>query len=286
MNISTALKHRILTAVILIPLIILTIFGTSYFLYALIAAVISLAAAWEWTRLMNLSSVKERLFYIIILGFIIIISYLLHLWKKPPVYLCLFFLSLSLWWFFAFYIIYRYNSGNPFKIFNQFLYGLIGLFIIYSFWFGLVVMRNIQPNGSWGVLLFLLLIWLADASAYFYGIRYGQKKLAPKVSPGKTVEGLWGELGISFMAIFIVAVFVSPEIHQFLLLLFFGMLSVVVSIIGDLFISVLKRQRGLKDTGQLLPGHGGLLDRVDSLLAAVPVFTLGFILFQQSLGAI
>lgn len=286
MNMSNALKQRILTSVILIPVILILLFLTPLFLYAVIVALISLFAAWEWTRLMNISSRMERVIYLFILSLIIIFSYLLHLWKKELIYQSSVFLLASFWWLIALFIIYRYNHGYSVKIFNRYFYGFIGILLIYSFWLGLIVIRTMSPRGSFWVLVLLVLIWFADSSAYFCGIRYGKRKLAPKVSPGKTLEGLYGELAFSFILIIIIVDLMALEITQFLILLLFGMLTVIASIIGDLFISVLKRQRGLKDTGQLLPGHGGLLDRIDSLLAAVPVFTLGLILFRISLNSL
>jgi phosphatidate cytidylyltransferase len=286
MNIPTALKQRILTSLILIPVVLILLFLTPNFLYASIVAAISLYAAWEWTRLMNISSFNERVIYLVILGLLIIFSYLFHLWKKELIYQSAIFLLASLWWLIALFFIFRYNRGDSVKIFNRYFYGFIGILLIYSFWLGLVVIRTMSPRGSFWVLVLLVLIWFADSSAYFCGIRYGTRKLVPKVSPGKTLEGLYGQLAFSLIAIIIIADLIAPNTTQFLILLLFGMLTVIASIIGDLFISVLKRQRGLKDTGQILPGHGGLLDRIDSLLGAVPVFTLGLILFRISLNSL
>ena len=128
--------------------------------------------------------------------------------------------------------------------------------------------------GAGYVLFLLFLIWIADSGAYFTGRRWGQRKLALSISPGKTWEGVWGAslAALVFAMLGAVVLEVRMPWPGFVIL---SMVTVGFSIAGDLFESMLKRQRGLKDSGSLLPGHGGVLDRVDSLTAAVPVFLLG-----------
>ena len=119
---------------------------------------------------------------------------------------------------------------------------------------------------------FLVLIWLADISAFFVGKKWGSTKLAPEISPGKTVVGMYGALVSGLVCAAILSLIYGFQLmiaSDFILL---SVLAVLISIYGDLFISVVKRQRGVKDSGSLLPGHGGILDRIDSLIAAIPFF--------------
>jgi phosphatidate cytidylyltransferase len=129
--------------------------------------------------------------------------------------------------------------------------------------------------GAMQVLYLVLLIWLADIAAYFSGKRWGLTKLLPEISPGKTVEGLYGALAAA--AIFAAAVAAFKEFKLIMLgdFVFLSIVTVLISVVGDLFESWAKRVRGVKDSGTLLPGHGGMLDRIDSLLAAVSVFYVG-----------
>jgi phosphatidate cytidylyltransferase len=143
-------------------------------------------------------------------------------------------------------------------------------------WFALGWIR-VQPEGSWLILLLLLIVWAADTGAYFSGRAFGKRKLAPHISPGKTMAGLYGGL-IAAPLIALLAVKLMPiEAIEPVRLVMLSLVTVLVSVGGDLMISLHKRTSGYKDSGNLLPGHGGILDRLDSLLAAAPFFALGLL---------
>jgi phosphatidate cytidylyltransferase len=127
-------------------------------------------------------------------------------------------------------------------------------------------------------LYFLILIWAADISAYFSGKKYGKTKLAPEISPGKTVEGMYGALVIGVVCAIVLSLINGFGLMVALDFVLLSVLTVLISIYGDLFFSVVKRQRGVKDSGSLLPGHGGVLDRIDSAVAAIPFFYAGIFL--------
>ena len=127
------------------------------------------------------------------------------------------------------------------------------------------------------MLFLFLLVWIADSAAYFVGRRWGHAKLAPVLSPGKTLAGVYGALVSAGLGGILLSFLFSASIAQILLCAFLCVVTVAISIVGDLYESLLKRRRGVKDSGQLLPGHGGMLDRIDSLTAAAPVFTLGIL---------
>ncbi len=136
------------------------------------------------------------------------------------------------------------------------------------------------PDGRFRLLLFLLVIWAADIGAYAAGRVLGRHKLAPTISPGKTWEGVFGGQLMVALVVSALAAFDYPLARPLAPLLGWAALSAAVSVVGDLFVSLLKRQRGLKDTGTIFPGHGGVLDRFDSVLAAAPVFAWGLTLIR------
>jgi phosphatidate cytidylyltransferase len=144
--------------------------------------------------------------------------------------------------------------------------------ILVALWVALMGLRG--DFGPGYVLFLLLLIWVADIGAYFAGRHWGQRKLAPVISPGKTWEGVWGATAaaLAFALLGAAVLGIGTRWPWFVAIC---MVTVGFSIIGDLFESMIKRQRGVKDSGSLLPGHGGVLDRIDSLTAAAPVFLLG-----------
>jgi phosphatidate cytidylyltransferase len=171
----------------------------------------------------------------------------------------------------------RYTPGQAPNTTYRLLGGINALVAITAGWAALAWLHH-EPAGSWWILLLLLIIWAADIGAYFSGRAIGGKKLAPTISPGKTWAGFFGGL-ISAALVAAVAGTFLPGIDASLLqLAILGTLTAVVSVGGDLFISMHKRTVGLKDTGRIFPGHGGVLDRLDSLLAGAPFFVLGKLL--------
>lgn len=126
-----------------------------------------------------------------------------------------------------------------------------------------------------------LLVWGADSGAYFVGRKFGRKKLAPSVSPNKSVEGLYGGVSVAAIIIVVVAwIYLDLTLIQYLLFIILSVVTVLGSVLGDLFESMIKRRAGIKDSGRVLPGHGGVLDRIDSLLAAAPIFAAGMYLLK------
>ncbi|NQD96639.1 phosphatidate cytidylyltransferase, partial [Pseudomonas sp. CrR25] len=158
----------------------------------------------------------------------------------------------------------RYWAGGPGKL-------LIGLLILLPAWQGLVLFKQ-WPLANALILAVMVLVWAADIGAYFSGKAFGKRKLAPQVSPGKSWEGLFGGLLTSLLITVAVGLYRGWIGSEFVLALAGAALVVLISVVGDLTESMFKRQSGVKDSSNLLPGHGGVLDRIDSLTAAVPVF--------------
>jgi len=152
----------------------------------------------------------------------------------------------------------------------------MGLFVLLPTWAGVVFLK--QQHESGGLLLWVVaIIALADIGAYFFGVRFGKHKLASRVSPGKTWEGVLG--GIIFNSVLVtgLALYWHLSMSELWLVFLVTLLVLAFSIVGDLFESMMKRHRGVKDSGTILPGHGGILDRIDGWMSAIPVFTLAYI---------
>ena len=169
---------------------------------------------------------------------------------------------------------YRYHGNWPLSA--RILQLGIGLGLLWICGHSLVYLHRV--HGGWMLLFLFTLVWIADIGAYFSGRRFGRRKLAPRISPGKTWEGVAG--GFAANGVWIGVVFFAAGSGGLGLdaLLLIGLATVAISVVGDLFESVLKREAGVKDSGTLLPGHGGVLDRIDSLTAAAPVFVGGLML--------
>lgn len=262
------LKQRILTASILIPLVLWAIYRFSTENFMLATLLFTLVAAWEWARLSGQRLIIVRIVYCILLSALVYTNFL-----GIPIILS--YLA-PLWWIAAFAGLFYFNKHQKNLVNSSFLLSGIGLMVLISAWLNLNTLRYVEPFPVI-LLFFFVLIWGADIAAYFTGRHFGQHKLAPAISPNKTWEGVAGALfGTVILALgFAIMLQLSPIKALYLLLL--SLLTTAFSIVGDLFESILKRTQGLKDSGSLFPGHGGMLDRIDSIIAAAPIFTLGYV---------
>lgn len=256
------LKLRILTALILIPLVIVGIFYASTFYFKLITAAIMLLAAWEWSRLSAYKDLIKRFLYVGVQAAILflILPYVAYDWLLK--------LGLVFWLLLSVYLIWARSKPVLPRI-SPTITASLGWLIISLCW---VSLQKLQLTPIY-LMFMLLIIWLADTAAYVSGRLWGQHLLAPTLSPKKTWEGFFFGLLFTFFSAMLMLYFfqgIKPSFWQMWILV---LLTSLAAVTGDLFESQLKRLRGLKDSGQLLPGHGGILDRIDSLLAAAPVFT-------------
>ncbi|EKD70021.1 MAG: Phosphatidate cytidylyltransferase [uncultured bacterium] len=260
------LKQRVITAAILILITLAVLFYLPPPAFCVLTAFITLAAAWEWTNLAEVHSTSARLFYLAI------IIFLLFGFLFIPVPLVL--AAAFLWWVTALLLILFYPHVSDYWGKGVIARSLMGIFVLVPCWVALNYIRNVG-NGIYVLFYLFILIWGADTVAYFVGKKWGKTKLAPVVSPGKSWQGAIGAILFSALiaVIFNLLGDVPSEIK--IPIIFLSIMTVIFSIIGDLFESMLKRKINLKDSGRLLPGHGGLLDRIDSLTAASPIFALG-----------
>lgn len=269
------LKTRVLTALVLAPLTIAAILFLPMDGFAILWGLIILAATHEWTGLIGLTHVPSRAGFMATMLATMLTVYLFRA-DLPDTLPWWFFGPVVAWWL-AWGMAFRRIPDKLVKLsYPMYAKVLAGLFVLVSAWIMMVWLRlNFEAQQ---VLYFVLLIWIADAAAYFFGRNWGFTKLAPDISPGKTTEGVYG-------AMFTVGVFAFGSSFLFSLhgmeiadFIFLSLITVAVSICGDLFESLVKRVGGVKDSGSILPGHGGVLDRIDSLLSGVSVFYAGSLL--------
>lgn len=273
---SGALRERFWTALMLALVTAAVVLWLPTSGLAIALAITVGLAAWELGFLLGLSRAPWRWAYLMAVSATMGLGWLAGLVAVPwPVLLpaALFWLLVTPW------ILGAGPIRRATKVDRWML--ALSLPLILGCWIGLLALHAVPDGGPWMVLFVLMLVWLTDSGAYFVGRRFGRRKLAPIVSPGKTVEGvIGGLLAAGLWSLMLLPV--APTLLSWLWLALLCMLSVLVSVVGDLLESWLKRRRNLKDAGSLLPGHGGMLDRVDSLLAAVPVFALGFLLWETT----
>jgi phosphatidate cytidylyltransferase len=276
------LKERVITGIIMAAAVLAAIVFLPPVALMALMALIFLMAAWEWADLSGLQVYPAKAAYVLLVAALMtavgwygeLLSAMVEWLKLRDVIG-----AGCLWWAIALLWVKSYPASSL-------LWGsvvvraLMGLLVIIPTWLALVYLRW-QEGGVALILILIAFTSCADSGAYFSGKRWGKSKLAPNVSPGKSWAGFWGGLAVSNLF----AVGVWFALGQPLLslgqLLTIAPLVFAVSVLGDLLESMVKRHRGVKDSGVILPGHGGILDRVDSLTAAAPVFALSLMLVAQ-----
>jgi len=269
------LKQRVITALVLVAVFLLALFKLPVAWFSAFVGLIILVGAWEWANLSGFVSALSRIVYVMVTAVVIgAVGYYLGagdlsggVFDGARVFDVL--LIGCGWWALALLLVQGYPSSAILWA-PRFLRALIGLLVLIPSWVAFSWVRSLA-QGEWLVLMIVAIVAFADIGGYFAGRRFGSRKLKPAVSPGKTWEGFLGGLlaNIVFALVLWFAVGASP-----LLLLAIIVPTSLISVLGDLLESMLKRHRGIKDSSNLLPGHGGVLDRADSLTAAAPVFAL------------
>lgn len=268
------LKLRVLTALVLAPAAIAAILMLPSTALAWVFAAMVLAGAWEWSRLSGLRSASWRVLYTAVTA--LLLWGAARLWHGPYFLQSLLIVT-ALWWLSALAWILIYPAGPKRGPGLVVVNAVAGFFVLVPAWLALIALHSAPQHGPWWVLFVLALIWIADSGAYFFGKRWGKRKLSPKVSPGKTREGVYGAALLVAIYAIVAAWLLKVPSSQFVAFVLLCLLLVPVSVVGDLFESLVKRQGGFKDSGSLLPGHGGVMDRIDSLTATAPVFLLGLL---------
>jgi len=269
------LKQRVLTALLLIPLVLAAIFALPAKWFLLLLAIIMIGGSQEYARLAGLSARIAANTLIVLQAAIFIVLFQFHdQWNNQ---IAAILAASCILWMLMFVRLPLFRSDTPIDGAYRAVSSLTAIVSLTTAWLALSWIRS-QPEGSWLILLLLLIVWSADTGAYFAGKTFGKRKLAPHISPGKTIAGLFGGLAAAPLVALLAAYTMPITGYDPGLLIPLVLVTVLVSVGGDLLISLHKRTSGFKDSGKLLPGHGGILDRVDSLLAAAPFFALGLLL--------
>ena len=261
------LEERIRTALVLGVVLVVVLFALPVWATLLVITVAILAGAWEWSAFIGVDgrvADGARAAYVALVAVALAALSL----PRPPLVADYAVLALAIgWWVVAFLWVVLAPGAAP-----RPAGALAGLLTLVPAWFSLVHLRLDFAAGAEWLLFLLILVTATDSGAYFTGRRFGRVKLAPRVSPGKTWEGVIGGFAAGCLAAWAGAGWFHLPVLPFLLL---AVTVIVFSIVGDLTESLLKRRAGVKDSGALFPGHGGMLDRIDSLTAAAPVLLAG-----------
>ena len=253
------LISRILSALVMLIVFLSSMFLFSGRYFSFVIYISSLLALYEWSKLMYFKSVEKKIFLAISLALIYFIDKYLNYEDSRFILLIA-----SVFWvcIAPLFLIFKINLKN------FFFSSLIGWVLVMPLIISLNYLIELSP---WVVLLVLTTIWLADSGAYFFGKQFGKRKLAPSISPGKTWEGFVGALFV--VSLFSIVMTYYGFVNSYISILFFNLI-LILSVEGDLFESYIKRMAKVKDSGDLIPGHGGVLDRIDSLCSSLPLATL------------
>ncbi|KGQ20683.1 Phosphatidate cytidylyltransferase [Lysobacter dokdonensis DS-58] len=274
-------RTRLLAAMIMTPLAIAAVlFLDTPWLVAL-AAVLFLAGLWEWFRLSEIDDTLHRA--VLLVANLALMVAIVWASRSATGYSFVLFQVATvvgvIWWLLSMLWLKNFNFASDHDTHARMFKLAAGTLAVVPAWAALALIHGSQPNGHRWLLIALLVIWAADSGAYFAGRKFGKHKLSPRISPNKTVEGLVGGMLASVVIALAAAPFAGATVAQLPFVAIVVVVTVLFSVVGDLFESLLKRHVGAKDSGDLIPGHGGILDRIDSVLAALPVFALGKGLF-------
>jgi phosphatidate cytidylyltransferase len=265
--VADTLRKRILTAVVLAAVLLAVVLWLPDWATVIVLTMAALAGAWEWSAFLLLGTAAWRLGYVLLVGALLWVVWRL---SATPEGRDLVLAVAVLWWLAA--LVWIVVAPRRVAAWSAAVAGVLALV---PAWLALVRLRLALPHGAQWVLFALVLVWAADIGAFFFGRRFGRIRLAPEVSPGKTWEGVLGGIAVSVLVAIAGSLWFKVSLAAFLPLC---LAAVGFSIVGDLTESLLKRFAGMKDSGSVFPGHGGVMDRIDSLTGAAPVLLLGLTL--------
>lgn len=267
-------RTRVIAALVMAPAAICAILLLPTHWLAALAALVFLIGLWEWLKLSGLEDTLPRT-VLLALNLVVMV---LMVWASAGS-MVLFQIAALVgvgWWLLALLWLRFFTFGSAGSASRATVLKLAaGTLAVVPAWSSLVLLHAERPSGHIWLLTALMLVWAADSGAYFAGRAFGRRKLAPRISPNKTIEGLLGGVLAGLAVAVPLALLAGLPAARLPALLLVATLAVLASVLGDLFESLIKRHAGAKDSGNVIPGHGGVLDRIDGVLAALPVFALG-----------
>ena len=284
------LKQRLITAAVLIPIVICLIYVVPTVVVGLVFSAMIILGALEWAKMVPCETSQSKTLFISSIVALLIFGYFVASSAAIVFFLCA---IATLWWGFVLlwlfqvkdtgHIAHQDSPSGVIKVADLIVSdsknkAIVGALTLLPCFVAIVYLHAAPDFGSHYVFFCLSLMWAADSGAYFAGKKWGDKKLAPGVSPGKTIEGVTG--GVVVAAIWTLLWMFFADLGEGYSIAFFllSLLVTLISVAGDLFESLFKRIADIKDSGHILPGHGGVLDRIDSLTAGAPIFVLGLLL--------
>lgn len=285
------LKQRIITALILAPLAILAILFLPVEEFKIAVAGVVALGAYEWANMSGITGrVPKASFMSLILFICVVLIFAVdgqEVWYQGElnsIYKTILGIA-AVWWAVSLAMILTYPKYSSVWTRNVPIRAAFGVLTLIPTWVAVISLRNnlyeVDPFYGASLIFYVLgIVWAADIGAFFVGVKFGKHKLRPNVSPGKSIEGLFGGVMASLAIIAFAALHYQFEASRMGLHLLIGVITVAVSALGDLNESMFKRCAGIKDSGRLLPGHGGIMDRIDSLTAAFPVFAFCYVIWM------
>jgi phosphatidate cytidylyltransferase len=270
-------RTRVIAALAMTPIAIAAILLLPTPWLVALAAIMFLAGLWEWFKLADIDDTLARTVLLVVnLALMVAI-----VWGSRTsgglsyVLLQIMIVVGVAWWLLAMLWLRHFDFASNHETHARVFKLAAGTLAIVPAWCALAVLHGSDPNGHRWLFVALMIVWAADSGAYFAGRHFGKRKLAPRISPNKTIEGVIGGVACGLLVALAFAPFAGASLRELPAVALVAVVAVLFSVVGDLFESLLKRHVGAKDSGDLIPGHGGILDRIDGVVAALPVFALG-----------
>ncbi|PPJ43617.1 MULTISPECIES: phosphatidate cytidylyltransferase [unclassified Pseudoxanthomonas] len=276
----SATRTRVIAALVMAPFAIgaILLLPTSWLV--MLAALVFLVGLWEWFKLAEIDDTLQRTVLLTANLLLMVLLVWASRGSTDLVPLRLMALAGAVWWLLALLWLRFFHFASDHETWARVFKLAAGTLAVVPAWCALGLIHSSEPNGHIWLFIALAIVWAADSGAYFAGRHFGGRwfagrKLAPRISPNKTLEGLLGGLAAGLLVAGVGAIIAGAGVSQLPGVLLVAIFTVLFSVVGDLFESLLKRHVGAKDSGDLIPGHGGVLDRIDGVLAALPIFVLG-----------
>jgi phosphatidate cytidylyltransferase len=280
MSTPSATRTRVIAALVMAPFAIgaILLLPTSWLV--MLAALVFLVGLWEWFKLAEIDDTLQRTVLLTANLLLMVLLVWASRGSTDLVPLRLMALVGAAWWLLALLWLRFFHFASDHETWARVFKLAAGTLAVVPAWCALGLIHSSEPNGHIWLFVALAIVWAADSGAYFAGRHFGGRwfrgrKLAPRISPNKTLEGLLGGLAAGMLVAGVGALIAGVDVAQVPGVLLVAVFTVLFSVVGDLFESLLKRHVGAKDSGDVIPGHGGVLDRIDGVLAALPIFVLG-----------